>query len=153
MAKIKRSTEGSRLYIATCASDSDPERSYSVTIRRGQWECACRGWTMHVPRRDCKHIRRLKEALATVKTNLAGEKYLQSQGFYVQADWYAFVKYLQKSVKDTDLQAQPSIAKRAKIVLDILKPAPKEEPPEAPAEDWESLVATLRAIAPTGWAK
>jgi len=23
---------------------------------QGNWGCSCRGWTSHVPRRDCKHI-------------------------------------------------------------------------------------------------
>ena len=27
----------------------------------GNWACSCRGWTSHVPRTDCKHIRLIKE--------------------------------------------------------------------------------------------
>lgn len=26
----------------------------------GNWGCSCRGWTSHVPRTDCKHIRLVK---------------------------------------------------------------------------------------------
>jgi len=26
----------------------------------GEYQCSCRGWTMHVPRRDCTHIQKLK---------------------------------------------------------------------------------------------
>jgi len=45
---------------------SDSGRTYTVsalkshTFRTVRYECSCRGWTMHVPRRDCKHIRHVK---------------------------------------------------------------------------------------------
>lgn len=26
-----------------------------------EWRCSCRGWTMHTPRKDCKHIRHVKQ--------------------------------------------------------------------------------------------
>lgn len=26
----------------------------------GNWACSCRGWTSHVPRTDCRHIREVK---------------------------------------------------------------------------------------------
>ena len=34
---------------------------YTVSIdHEGHWACGCRGWTMHMPRRDCKHIREVQ---------------------------------------------------------------------------------------------
>lgn len=30
----------------------------------GNYACACRGWTGHYPRTDCKHIREVKEGRA-----------------------------------------------------------------------------------------
>lgn len=27
----------------------------------GNWACSCIGWTRHMPRTDCKHIREVKE--------------------------------------------------------------------------------------------
>lgn len=48
------------------ASESDPQKFYVVSravvstggflAREEQWQCDCRGWTLHTPRRDCKHI-------------------------------------------------------------------------------------------------
>lgn len=26
-----------------------------------EWRCGCMGWTRHMPRRDCKHIRHVKQ--------------------------------------------------------------------------------------------
>ncbi len=51
-------------------SESDPHKFYvvsKVAVPGGdgplgrlpmqeQWQCDCRGWTLHTPRRDCKHI-------------------------------------------------------------------------------------------------
>jgi hypothetical protein len=43
-------------------SDSNPSRNYTVSLTYdGEWQCSCIGWTRHVPRKDCKHIRRVKE--------------------------------------------------------------------------------------------
>jgi hypothetical protein len=38
---------------------SDGKREYVVSLdtARGEWACSCKGWTTHVPRRDCKHIK------------------------------------------------------------------------------------------------
>ena len=44
------------------------DNTYTVvaieTFDRGhdevEWRCSCRGWTMHTPRRDCKHITHVK---------------------------------------------------------------------------------------------
>lgn len=42
-------------------SDSNPEKLYTVAIdAEGSWGCSCRGWTGHTPRKDCKHIKRVK---------------------------------------------------------------------------------------------
>lgn len=43
-------------------SDSNPAKSYVVSEdREGHYACSCPAWTRHTPRRDCKHIRRVKE--------------------------------------------------------------------------------------------
>ena len=39
-------------------SSSDGERTYTVSVTvYGVWSCSCVGWTRHMPRRDCKHIK------------------------------------------------------------------------------------------------
>lgn len=43
-------------------SESNPNKSYVVSaLNDGTYSCACVGWTRHVPRRDCKHIRWVKD--------------------------------------------------------------------------------------------
>lgn len=38
-------------------SSSHADRYYTISLTQaGEWQCSCRGWTMHVPRRDCRHI-------------------------------------------------------------------------------------------------
>jgi len=35
--------------------------TYTVGLRDdGEYQCGCIGWTRHMPRRDCKHIRGIK---------------------------------------------------------------------------------------------
>lgn len=43
-------------------SESNPDRQYVVSqnMNEEEWACSCTGWTRHVPRRDCKHIRYVK---------------------------------------------------------------------------------------------
>ena len=37
---------------------SDGKRTYVVSVTAdGQWQCGCMGWTGHMPRKDCKHIK------------------------------------------------------------------------------------------------
>lgn len=37
-------------------------KTYIVSLSsQGDWSCACVGWTSHVPRRACKHIKIAKE--------------------------------------------------------------------------------------------
>lgn len=37
---------------------SDGERTYTVSVTVDDvWSCSCVGWTRHMPRRDCKHIK------------------------------------------------------------------------------------------------
>ena len=36
---------------------------YTVSVATGnEWACSCVGWTRHSPRKDCKHITRVKNA-------------------------------------------------------------------------------------------
>uniref|UniRef100_A0A6M3LUJ5 SWIM-type domain-containing protein n=2 Tax=viral metagenome TaxID=1070528 RepID=A0A6M3LUJ5_9ZZZZ len=52
-------------------SDSDPNRNYTISLTYNEeWQCSCRGWTSHVPRRDCKHIRRIKEDPEALKNGV-----------------------------------------------------------------------------------
>ena len=40
------------------------KKPYKVSERQdGGWECSCPAWTRHMPRRDCKHILRVKDAM------------------------------------------------------------------------------------------
>jgi hypothetical protein len=43
--------------IATVRSESNPNITYRVDLIKG--ECSCPGWTMHFPRRPCKHLRQM----------------------------------------------------------------------------------------------
>lgn len=42
-------------------SNSDPTKRYTVSLTYDdEWQCSCLGWTRHVPRRDCTHIKQVK---------------------------------------------------------------------------------------------
>ena len=43
-----------------CKSSSGNGRYIVSEDFNGVWSCSCRGWTSHVPRTDCKHIREVK---------------------------------------------------------------------------------------------
>lgn len=45
------SESSSREYVVTQYDDSPFDNE-----GHSEWACGCRGWTSHVPRRDCKHI-------------------------------------------------------------------------------------------------
>lgn len=45
-------------------SESTPGKEYIVTEQdfgAFEWQCSCVGWTRHMPRRDCKHIKWVKQ--------------------------------------------------------------------------------------------
>jgi hypothetical protein len=43
--------------VATVPS-SDGERTYVISVQEsGEYACSCMGWTRHVPRKECRHIR------------------------------------------------------------------------------------------------
>ena len=45
-------------------SDSNPAKSYVVSEDwEGNYACSCPAWTRHTPRRDCKHIKRVRQGL------------------------------------------------------------------------------------------
>lgn len=46
-------------------SFTDPaKKPYKVSERiGGGWECSCPAWTRHTPRKDCKHILKVKNAM------------------------------------------------------------------------------------------
>ena len=41
-------------------SSSGPGKYTVSEDLNGEFSCSCRGWTGHVPRTDCKHIREVK---------------------------------------------------------------------------------------------
>jgi len=44
----------------TVPSNSKP-KNYTISLTYdGEWQCSCKGWTQHFPRKDCTHIRELK---------------------------------------------------------------------------------------------
>lgn len=55
--------------VATVTS-SNGKRQYAVSLKSDEWQCACIGWTRHVPRKDCKHIRGCKSMLEGRSTKL-----------------------------------------------------------------------------------
>ena len=45
-------------------SSSNPSKSYTVSLTMAdEWQCSCPGWTTHMPRRDCKHIKQMRRDL------------------------------------------------------------------------------------------
>ena len=46
-------------------SFTDPaKKPYKVSERQdGGWECSCPAWTRNTPRKDCKHILKVKDAM------------------------------------------------------------------------------------------
>ena len=47
-------------------SESNPDHCYRVTLKPdGSYACGCMGWTRHVPRKDCKHIRWVRKGMGT----------------------------------------------------------------------------------------
>lgn len=39
------------------------QKAYKISERDdGAWECSCPAWTMHTPRKDCKHIKMIRQA-------------------------------------------------------------------------------------------
>lgn len=48
-------------------SDSSAGKFYTVSQNfDGSYECSCRGWCTHTPRRDCRHILYVKSGLGIV---------------------------------------------------------------------------------------
>lgn len=42
-------------------SDSRPGKFYTVSrLDDESFSCSCKGWTLHTPRRDCRHINYVK---------------------------------------------------------------------------------------------
>lgn len=39
----------------------------------GGWGCSCIGWTRHMPRKDCKHIRKMKDEVGEKPVNVRPE--------------------------------------------------------------------------------
>jgi hypothetical protein len=40
---------------------SSGKKEYTISLTYdGEYQCSCLGWTRHVPRKDCTHIRQLK---------------------------------------------------------------------------------------------
>jgi len=62
--RLKKRAGGYRLKYLNqweAPSKSNPSKKYIISLTYdGEWQCSCKGWTMHVPRKDCIHIRDLK---------------------------------------------------------------------------------------------
>ena len=68
-----------RVAIAECISDSNPSKSYKVSRHddgEQAWECGCIGWTRHIPRRDCKHITKVRGLIERGVTSAPGVRFL-----------------------------------------------------------------------------
>lgn len=73
----------SRIYIAAVKSQTG-KGEYQVTLTDNQWQCSCKDWTRHVPRKDCKHIFAVKVSVmepqgSFVKFTKEGLAWLESQ--------------------------------------------------------------------------
>lgn len=52
-------------------SQSNPGKWYVVSeFDNGEWACGCIGWTRHMPRRDCQHIRWAKAGQLVAEDSL-----------------------------------------------------------------------------------
>ena len=74
--------------ICEIQSESNPNaRPYMVSRESygDVWSCSCRGWTMHMPRKDCKHIREVRAELrdnpgrTTLALTAYGRQFFQSE--------------------------------------------------------------------------
>jgi len=96
-AKLEDGDPRKRLAMAAVQSESSATRWYNVTIRDGQWECACPAWTRYMPRADCKHIVRVKEVFQVALDPTITDKEMvvfdvgRSHGIRFEAAWCTFV--------------------------------------------------------------
>ncbi len=54
--KVESESSRSTYTVSRCMIDQK-----GVSIFAESWSCSCVGWTRHVPRKDCKHIRYVKQ--------------------------------------------------------------------------------------------
>ena len=58
-ATNRRPNQNIKLQWSVESNSSD--RQYTVSeMHTGEFQCSCMGWTRHMPRKDCTHIRQLK---------------------------------------------------------------------------------------------
>ena len=56
-----------REYVQKWRVPGSASEPYTVSkTSDGDYECSCKGWTLHVPRKDCKHIRAVKGTGETI---------------------------------------------------------------------------------------
>ena len=57
-----RKVRAFRRDLSKCPFPIGKPKTYVVSLTEdGEWECSCKAWTTRVPRRDCKHIKKVKE--------------------------------------------------------------------------------------------
>ena len=61
-------------YVKKYEVQGSAKKPYIVSFSdEGGWACSCIGWTRHVPRKDCKHIKKIKSEVGTKPVNVRPE--------------------------------------------------------------------------------
>ena len=97
-----------RIRIKSSSSNS----TYVVSQRENSqsWECGCPGWTMHMPRRNCKHLNEMLPVLEEIrKLILSSPKVLSSP----KSAPTKITNTVAKKTKKTVAKATLPIAKKA----------------------------------------
>ena len=61
-------------WIAKWEVQGSAKKPYVVSFSdEGGWGCSCVGWTRHIPRKDCKHIKKIKAQVGGRPVNVRPE--------------------------------------------------------------------------------
>ena len=60
LARYSVTSDSGRKYAVSCV---EAGFVFSTCQLQVKWECSCMGWTRHMPRKDCKHIRHVRTML------------------------------------------------------------------------------------------
>ena len=117
------------------APSSSSDAVYVVAMSEaGHWACGCRGWTMHVPRRDCRHILAVKEmepldtvameAVKSVMTSVAAQRKAVGGGTVVASVRSATlsaaqVAAIEASLKDISTNFEPFLVRQTRRAITL----------------------------------
>ena len=95
--------------------------NYTVGVSyEGNWACACIGWTRHMPRKDCRHIKAVK-ARVSWPTTLADVRQWARDKSNARRQWTIATK---KATRDEgkptkEQQPEPDLLARPMRVIEL----------------------------------